>query len=264
MEVPTASTSKRGHDAGDDYACQRVKGNNQEFIPVYSLLISEDGNGYSIRASISVKKDDEWNITSISAQLRRYKYKYATKQGVALNVDDLKTIIQFNDHLDPDFSYYVPSHSLIVTTRNEDGETQVTVNINKAGRDTSIRLTLEEWRNFVGIISALRYIIKCLSKDCKDVIAEDILLVLYDDCRQELYETNKFEGSLEKEMLKVQPAVRSKMNIIERMLQIPRQVTLDIIARKDFISSVNKYSDYKSEAKNMMVKNVRLLLKNSL
>lgn len=266
MDMQQASSSKREMDENKEGSGKKVKFDPLTYKDRFVYTLDTDDSENKVKITVSVGTDSNGEIKSILSHLRRYnKEGFATRQGVSLRVEDLKTIFSLVDFQDPDFASYTPSRNLSArTTENKIGESIVTIEVSGGRKEQKLIVSIDIWNEFVTTLTTLRYIVKCIGKQDKRVLTEDILLVIHSDEIEELYRTNRFEGSLEKEMIKVRPNVEKQMEIIEKMVDIPHQITSQVIEKEGFISVVNKFSTHKSEAKDLIVKNVRLMLKNEI
>ena len=255
---PKPSTSKRPLDDNEVPEPKKVK-KDLTWTDAYRLTLSTDEDGSEVKVMVRVGRNEEGEIKGVVTCLRRS----FPNEGITLKLEDLKTIEEknYDHHSLVDWGIYLPSHTLTCQQINMD----VLFEVTSKGETKKIQLDYSVFRKFVLAIPALRYIVSGLGRRFKKTITQDSLFTLVCDQIVELHKSNKFEGSLEKDILKSRDVVLEKMAVVERALEIPRNLTLSILNDPVFPSLVSKYQSYHhSEKREMHDQKIRLIVKNEV
>lgn len=197
-------------------------------IVVYQATIANERGAQRIRVTISYEQRWEYRNPSMSVfPLNIFLGRYAagntgTFDGMFLTVDDLDIISATSTSS----AKKVDSHSLEIQFLEDN---VVVLGTEYGPRNNGFVMTMDSFKELQNFCPALIYIFHSYNAPVKYDIAKNCVIRTMCFCRDILYQSNTFGGSLEADIEKATPGCIVKLSTIERTLRFSHYQTLSLL-----------------------------------
>lgn len=202
--------------------------NFERKVVIYQATIANERRAQKIRVSISYEQRWEYrnpnmSIFPLNIFIGRYEAgNTGTFDGMFLTVDDLEVISSSTNSS----ARIVDSHFLEIQFLEDN---VVVLGTEYGPKNNGFVMTVESFRELQKYCSALIYIFHSYNAPVKYEIAKNCAIRTMCFCRDILYQSNTFGGSLEADIEKATPGCIVRLSTIERTLRFSHYQSLSLL-----------------------------------